>query len=110
MVEMTWQQIAAEKQKLAASKIPQEWLLPADVLSTISEESPFSVTSIPRSCGLLSEKELNITENYSCVMLLQKLADGGFSAADVTGAFCKRAAIAQQLVRHVRLRPEPSAN
>lgn len=98
MVEMAWQQIAAEKRRIAASKIPPAWLLPTEILASISEDSPISVTSIPRSCGLLSETELDITENYSAVGLLQKLASAELSAVEVTTAFCKRAAIAQQLV------------
>jgi amidase len=94
----TWQQLAAEKQKQVASKIPAAWRLPTDVLATISEDSPTSVISIPRSCGILSEKDLDITESFSAVELLKRLANGEFTAVDVTEAFCKRAAIAQQLV------------
>lgn len=54
--------------------------------------------NLPRRCGLLSESELEITENYPATQLLAKLASGQLSSLAVTTAFCKRAAIAQQVV------------
>lgn len=53
---------------------------------------------IPRSSGLLSERELTITEKYSVPELLAKLASGELTSLEVTTAFSKRAAIAQQVV------------
>ncbi|GME34954.1 hypothetical protein M1821_007645 [Neofusicoccum parvum] len=38
-----------------------------------------------------------ITSNYDATALLEKIREGEFSAKDVTVAFCKRAAISQQL-------------
>jgi amidase len=46
----------------------------------------------------LSEKELDITENYSAEALVAKLASSSFSSADVVSAFIHRATIAHQLV------------
>jgi amidase len=51
-----------------------------------------------RSCGLLTAHELEITEVDDAVALLEKLHSKTWSALEVTVAFCKRAAVAQQLV------------
>lgn len=52
---------------------------------------------MPRTCGILTKDELDITENYDAHGLLEKLAQGTFSSVQVTTAFAKRAAIAQQV-------------
>lgn len=52
----------------------------------------------PAESGLLSAEELAITEQTAAV-LVDKLAKGELSSVQVTTAFCKRAAIAHQLVR-----------
>jgi hypothetical protein len=93
-----WETIAAEYQKEAAAKIPREWLLPAKITESICPSSTQNVLDIPRTCGLLSAEEIDITENYDAVTLSEHLASGKFSSLVVTTAFCKRAAIAQQLV------------
>lgn len=90
----TWQTKVAKKQVEIKAAVPPEWLLPA------TTTPPKNVLDIPRQCGLLSEKELDITESYDAVELLEKLSTGTFTSAEVTEAFCKRAAIAQQLVSH----------
>ncbi|GFF64772.1 acetamidase [Aspergillus lentulus] len=95
MTIVDWQQKAQLKQSEAASKIPQEWRLSSDILNAISSES--NVLDIPTKCGILSARELDITANHDATDLLQKLASKELSAVDVTTAFCKRAAIAQQL-------------
>lgn len=51
-----------------------------------------------RSCGLLSDRELEITDAEDCTAILEKIHSKEWSAYEVTVAFCKRAAIAQQLV------------
>ncbi|KAI9052723.1 hypothetical protein LZ554_002999 [Drepanopeziza brunnea f. sp. 'monogermtubi'] len=94
----SWQSLASAHREVAASKIPPEWKLPSSVTDPVSETSTQEVLSIPRTCGILSEKEIEITENYSAVTLLEHLASGRFTSVEVTTAFCKRAAIAQQLV------------
>ena len=53
---------------------------------------------VPLTCGILSETELKITSDYDATALLEKLRSGVWSVEEVTVAFCKRAAIAQQLV------------
>ncbi|KAK1147921.1 hypothetical protein N8T08_000437 [Aspergillus melleus] len=57
---------------------------------------PQNVTGVPRSCGLLSERELNITERYDATSLVRMLAEGKVTAEELLIAFRKRATIAQQ--------------
>lgn len=76
-----------------ASKIPKEYLLPQEIIAN----PPLDVTDIPRTCGILSQHELDITEKYDAVALVQATSTGTLSAVDVATAFCKRAAIAHQL-------------
>ncbi|PVH88101.1 amidase [Cadophora sp. DSE1049] len=94
----SWEAIATKHREAAASKIPHEWKLPSQITDTISQTSDQNVLDIPRTCGLLTTEEIDITENYTAVMLLEQLASGKFTSVAVTTAFCKRAAIAQQLV------------
>jgi amidase len=98
----SWQEAAAAKRQERQASVPKEWLLPASVLKGVhlGPDSGTDVLAldIPGRSGLLSELDLAITEKYSCRDLLQKLAAQELTSAQVTLAFCKRAAIAQQLV------------
>ncbi|KAJ5682671.1 hypothetical protein N7462_005836 [Penicillium macrosclerotiorum] len=103
--------IAERKQAELAAAIPAEWrlpahLIPAGMLSPAESitEGPkqygrVNVMSIPRSCGILSAKELDITEKYDVRGLVSEMTEGRFSAEQVVQAFCKRAAVAHQLTR-----------
>ncbi|KAI2909198.1 hypothetical protein CBS11852_322 [Aspergillus niger] len=105
-----YQSIAARKQQHLDSLIPPEWRLnasqiPAGMLSVAdsvtnpSYSESINVVDIPRTCGLLTPHELHITEDYDIRSLLKELHSKRLSAEEVTRAFCKRAAIAQQLSR-----------
>lgn len=54
--------------------------------------------SFPRQSGILTEEELSITES-SATQLVRDIAAGKLTSVAVTTAFCKRAALAHQLVR-----------
>lgn len=54
---------------------------------------------VPRRSGILTDRELEITESHNLASLLKGLASGDLTSSEVTLAFSKRAAIAQQLVR-----------
>ena len=97
-VAKDWRSIASAKRDSCYEKIPKEWRLSASVLSTVNETSTQDVTHIPRECGILSAEEIDITETYDATDLLKKLASSEFTSIAVATAFCKRAAIAQQLV------------
>lgn len=99
-----WQTLAAEKRARCQSLIPKAWELPSALVQSLSHPLESSKNNlieldIPRRSGLLTEKELRITEAYDVRGLLKALASGDFTSLEVTVAFCKRAAIAQQLVR-----------
>ncbi|KAI0778159.1 general amidase [Trametes elegans] len=92
MVEEKWKQLVADKKRRQQEAIPKEWLItppPADVLD---------VRSIPEECGLLTAREVEITNTRDVEVLLKRLATAEWSSVEVTTAFYKRAIIAHQLV------------
>lgn len=93
-----WQIIAEKKRLEAYQKIPVEWRLPPSYTDRVSETSVWNVLDVPRICGILSAREIEITEEFDAVALLAAIAERKFTSEEVTTAFCKRAAIAGQLV------------
>jgi amidase len=87
--------IAARKQTERNNKIPPQWLIDSALRNATS------VLHIPVTCGVLSDVECDITSKFDATTLLKKLKEGTWSAEQVITAFCKRAAIAQQLVSHL---------
>jgi len=75
-------------------KIPLQWRLLKTTLAT----KPRNITPIFRTCGVLSSRELEITEVEDCTALLSKIHSQEWSVVEVVTAFCKRAAVAQQLI------------
>ncbi|KAI1956252.1 hypothetical protein LOZ58_006516 [Ophidiomyces ophidiicola] len=108
-VEPAFKAISRRKLAQLDSKIPQSWRLPAQWVPTGIYSVEESVTNtkyeavnvmhVPRQCGLLSTKQLDITEKWDVKGLLAEMATGRLTAAEVCEAFCKRAAIAHQLTR-----------
>jgi amidase len=90
-----WEQIAAAKRAALAERI-ERYRIPQHQLPP---ESQLNVTTWPRESGWFTSKELEITES-TAAQILEKVASKAWSAEDVTVAFCKRAATAQQLVGH----------
>ena len=88
-----YQSLADEKKRQRLNKIPKDWLLPLEKYDGAS-----SFLDVPATCGILNEVECKITSDYDATALLEQLKAGIWSAEQVTVAFCKRAAIAQQLV------------
>ncbi|GAA96941.1 uncharacterized protein L969DRAFT_96833 [Mixia osmundae IAM 14324] len=78
------------KKAAQAALIPNEWRIKVP-------KSLKNVLDIPRRAGILSKKELLITELDDVDIALAKLATGEWSSYEVTLAYCKRAAIAHQL-------------
>lgn len=74
-------------------KIPLEYYLPQELLSN----PPLDVSEIPRTCGILTTEEIEITENYDAVSLAEAIASKKYSAVTVATAFSKRAIISHQL-------------
>jgi amidase len=73
--------------------------IPKDSLlgNLMPDASILNVSNIPRQCGLLSNDEINITENYTACQLVALMAQGQLTAEQVVKAYLKRAGIAHQL-------------
>ena len=101
-VDEDWKAKVARKQEALRVKIPQAWLLPESVTTLLKYPLEKNVNrlielDIPRKSGILNDRELKITEEYTVVSLLAALRSGELSAVEVTTAFSKRACIAGQL-------------
>jgi amidase len=94
-----WRVLVTKKRAQLDAQIPGEWRLSETFLAYVPASGRLIEDDVVRRSGILTEEELNITENYSAKELLSKLACGDMSSLHVTTAFCKRAAIANQLVR-----------
>jgi amidase len=90
MGEPAWRATARERRKAQADSIPPEWRL-----KSISEDK----SSIPiiETSGILTPLELEITNTTDAFILSLKIQSRTWTSEQVTVAFCKRAAIAQQL-------------
>lgn len=84
-----WREAAAQRQQHINSCIPNEWLVNDELFSA------HNAIEVPKRSGLLTAKELYITESRA-VDLLDLLEKRTYTAVEVTIAFCKRAAIAHQ--------------
>jgi amidase len=89
---MAWEKTAQDKKARIAATIPQEWRLK-------SEPTEVSVMDYPKKSGIMTAEEIAITES-SAVDLVAKMAQGRLTSVEVTTAFCKRAALATQLVSY----------
>lgn len=92
--------IAQRKQVQLEAGIPAEWRLPAhavpagmqsltDSITNTKQYQRVNVMEVPQKCGILTRRELDITENWDVRGLLIQMADGKLSAEEVVGAFCK---------------------
>lgn len=85
-----------ERQRLIQElqdSIPSDFHLPESLTDNIAAD----VTGIPQSCGILTEEELKITEDYDATSLAQAIAKKKYTAVAVARAFAIRAAVAHQL-------------
>lgn len=97
-----WKALVAKKRAEVAKELPHEWRLSKDVLDSINSNANISVLDVPAKCGLLTAKELEITEKHDAVDLIKKMSTKELTSSEVTLAFCKRAAVAHQVVRCCR--------
>jgi amidase len=88
-------EVASERKRRIDEKIPSEWHLDKSQLQRKC------LVDLPRASGLLTDKELLITE-LSAVQILAAIREQKFTATETTIAFCKRAAIAHQAVRYLK--------
>ncbi|KAI0757016.1 general amidase [Daedaleopsis nitida] len=92
MSSRNWQDLVVIKRRRQQAAIPSEW-----VLKSLPDSTVLDVRGIPEQSGILSPRELDIT-NADVETLLHNLASSIWSSVDVTTAFYKRAIIAHQLV------------
>jgi amidase len=88
-----YRKVAARVQQKVLNSIPEKWRLKNNVKDSWDGNA---VAFIP-TCGILTERQLDITEN-TATELLRKIHAGQLSALETTEAFCARAAVAHQLV------------
>ena len=87
-----WRETARQKRQQQASSIPVDWRLktiPADFKDC---------RPVIESCGILSTKELEITNTTKTSKIVDNILSQVWTSEAVATAFCKRAAVAQQLI------------
>ena len=90
----SWEERAAKKRAALTELIPRQWVLPASILASLPKNS----MEISSRSSILSALDLEITEIERVDLLADHIGRGKYSALQVTEAYCKRAAIAHQLV------------
>ncbi|KAF4213038.1 hypothetical protein CNMCM8980_000170 [Aspergillus fumigatiaffinis] len=90
-----WKSAVQQKRTAQLNAIPPSWRLPSTILTP---PLPSTLETI-RTCGLLSAEELEWTEANDVTNLLSLLISKEVSSVQLTTAFCKRAAIAQQMTK-----------
>jgi len=89
-----WREICERKREDQRDSIPNDWRIQRLPI----RERP-NVIDLPTSFGLLTGREVDITETVDVDYILRKLRSGEWSSVEVTTAFYKRAIIAHQVVR-----------
>jgi hypothetical protein len=95
MTIQNWQIQAQKGKDLLERSVPKQWLVPADQLPPVTQKN---VTDFPRKSGLLTDRELGITE-LSATELTSGMGKGELTAEEVVVAFLKRSVLGHQLVR-----------
>jgi len=91
-----WKSISLARQNETNNAIPKSHRLSPVVIESLQD--PRNLISILEKCGILSQRELEITSTPSTTKLLADIRNRVYTAVEVTVAFCKRASIAHQLV------------
>ena len=88
-----FEELRAKILKDFSDRVPVEYHIPKRYI----DNPPRDVTSIPTTCGILTDEEIEITENYDAVGLANAIATRKYTAVQVTKAFSKRAIICHQI-------------
>ena len=89
-----WKERAKSRKLQQENEIPKEWRIQTPPLSIEN----LNILDVPKNCGLLTPREIVITETDDIEITLRKLGSGEWSSFEVTTAYYKRAIIAHQLV------------
>lgn len=95
-----WEAVCSARKDAQFASIPRDWVIP------LPPDTQTNVIDVPLHSGLLTAKELEITEVTDVLTLLNKLHLAEWSSVEVTTAFYKRAIIAQQVVRPYYVFPQ----
>nr|GAT57171.1 predicted protein [Mycena chlorophos] len=96
---IVWPQAALDAVAQLQAKIPPEYRLSADFIAKYPPGSDVRGAVTDCQCGILTAKELDITNlDTDSVSLLSRIKSKEFTAVEVTRAFTKRAAVGQQLL------------
>ncbi|KAJ9502966.1 hypothetical protein H2202_001118 [Exophiala xenobiotica] len=88
-----WKETAQRRREAQLAAIPEEWRL-----KSIPPDFKDSRYVIERS-GVLTPLELEITSTIGARKILRRYEDGSWTCEAVVRAFCKRAALATQLIK-----------
>ena len=88
--------IAVEAQKQRDHSIPKEYLLPEDKVQHYLKTRK-DLRTVPRDSDHFTEHELSIID-AGAGQILKNVRERKWTSVEVTDAFCKSAAVAQQLV------------
>jgi len=91
----SWQPIADARRSKINNAIPASHRIPPAYLERLAD--PKNVIGIPDCCGILTQREIDITSTSSATKLLEDIRNRVYTSVEVTTAFCKRASIAHQL-------------
>ncbi|KAJ5778297.1 hypothetical protein N7520_001543 [Penicillium odoratum] len=89
-----WERQAQRGRDILNNSIPKQWLASVESLPPASQKN---VIDFPKKSGLLSERELSITD-LSATQLVTKMGIGELKAEEVVVAFLKRAVLGHQLL------------
>lgn len=64
-------------------------LSPEESITNTSQYESVNVLDIPQRCGLLSSRQLDITEKWDVKGLLEEMRSGRLKAKEACEAFCK---------------------
>ncbi|KAL7893303.1 amidase family protein [Trichoderma sp. TUCIM 5745] len=92
----SWSRQAALTRMSNLAKIPSDWRL--DTATAAMTVLPRNVLPLMSSSAILSDREREITNAIDATALLEQIQRGQWTAEEVAVAFCKRAAVAHQLV------------
>ncbi|KAK4504572.1 hypothetical protein PRZ48_005488 [Zasmidium cellare] len=101
--KLSWEELVAQKKASLEETLPSDWRLSKNLLqryrpSSLDSRYTPAQGELLHDIPFISDNEIDITENNTATQLIGKLAKGEFTAVEVTTGFCKRAAIAGQLL------------
>ncbi|OJI96727.1 hypothetical protein ASPVEDRAFT_120443 [Aspergillus versicolor CBS 583.65] len=89
---MSWEAVSKKAQADLLNSLPSKWRIDTKVFSSVTD-----VTQVPKTCGILTQRQLQITE-LTATELGRRIRSRQLKAVEVLEAFAARAAIAHQLV------------